>query len=119
MRAVLPTKNGHRRMPGLTLMVSLSLLANMETTVPMFLNEVIAHSLEVLRANVTNDHLVAIQAIRKRTRIYVKDSTGNRQSHNAILPVRASSLAHRAAEDNEPTARHLARYECYQNTIHC
>jgi len=51
VRAVLPTKNGHRRMPGLTLMVSLSLLANMETTVPMFLNEVIAHSLEVLRAN--------------------------------------------------------------------
>src|SRR5437773_6600817 len=87
VRAVLPTKNGHRRMPGLTLMVSLSLLANMETTVPMFLNEAIAHSLEVLRTNVTNDHLVAIQAIRKRTRIYVKDSTGNRQSHNAILPI--------------------------------
>ena len=63
-----------------------SLLANMETTVPVFLNEVIAHGLEVLRANVNNDHLVAIQAIRKRTRVYVKDSTGNRQSHNAILP---------------------------------
>ena len=92
--AVLLTKNGDRRLPGPILTVSLSLLANVEATVPMLLNKMIAHSLKVLRTNVTSEHLIAIQAVRKRKGIYVEDSTGNRQNHNAILPGRTNRDHH-------------------------